>query len=127
MEVAVAGSNTLVELNAAAGAMGDQTATFSLTSTLAVPFLAVGAAVAGSVAYDAAPASPQTNAATAGLVAGGDTIGSYNSHRSIDFAHGPTPVSVEVSTTFISTHGGGNALDGYSLHDLTSPSLHGLF
>ena len=124
MEVAVARSNTLVELYAAAGALGDHTATFASTSTMAAPFFAAGAAVAGSLAYDA---SPQTSAATGGFAAGGNTSGSYHSHLSIDFPDGPTPVSVDVSMTFISTHGGGNGLDGYALDALASPSLHGLF
>jgi hypothetical protein len=38
----------------------------------------------------------------------------------------PTPVSVDVSMTFIATHGGGKFLPDYSLSGLASPSVHGL-
>jgi hypothetical protein len=118
--------NTLAEMNAVAGALGGPTATFSSTSTLAAPSLAIGGAGAASLAYGTAHAFPHTNATTAGLVAGGDITSSYHSHLSIDFPYGPTPVSADVSMTFMSTHGAGNAL-GHSLYDLPSPSLHGLF
>jgi hypothetical protein len=44
---------------------------------------------------------------------------------SVDFLYGPTPASVDVFVTSLSTHGGGdNFLSGYSL---ASPSVHGLF
>jgi hypothetical protein len=45
---------------------------------------------------------------------------------SIDFPFGPTPVSADVSMTFIATHGGGNFLSDYSPSGLASPSVHGL-
>jgi hypothetical protein len=45
---------------------------------------------------------------------------------SIDFPFGPTPVSVDVSMTFIATHGGGKFLPDCSLSGLASPSVHGL-
>jgi hypothetical protein len=45
---------------------------------------------------------------------------------SIDFPFGPTLVSVDVSMTFIATHGGGKFLPDYALSGLASPSVHGL-
>jgi hypothetical protein len=39
---------------------------------------------------------------------------------------GPTPVSVDVSVTAMSTHGGSDFLSDHSLSGLLAPSVHGL-
>jgi hypothetical protein len=46
---------------------------------------------------------------------------------SVDFPYGPTPVSVDVSVTTMSTHGGSDFLSDYSLSGVMGPSVHGLF
>ena len=124
----MAGNNTfLAEMSSAAAAMGDLTATYAATSTLAVPGLAIGFAAATAFAQDTSPGVPQTSATTVGLAVGGYITSAHTQHLSIDFPYGPEPVSLDVSMTFTSTHGGGGLLIGYALSELDSPSLHGLF
>ncbi len=49
-------SNTfLIDMTAAANALGDRTATYAATSTMAAPGLAIGFAAATAVAQDAMP------------------------------------------------------------------------
>ena len=79
----------------------------------AAPAYTIEQAVA--VAQDTSPGMPHTSATTGGLVSGGSITSSHTDHVSIDFPFGPTPVSVDVSMTFIATHGGGKFLPDYSL------------
>ncbi len=104
-------------------ALGDRTVTNTATSTAVLPGAAIGFATAVSVAQDTGSGTPYTSATTDGIVTGGYTTSSHASHLSFDFPYGPTPVSVDVSLTSLSTHGGGYVLSGYGL---LSPSLHGL-
>ena len=118
-------SNTfLIDMNAASDALGDHTATYATTSTMAVQGLAVGFAAATAFAQDSAP---QTSAETTGLVTSGYIISGHSLELSIDFPYGPTPVSVDISITTVSSHGGGDILSGYALPDFGGTSLHGLF
>jgi hypothetical protein len=118
-------SNTfLIDMNAAADALGDHTATYAATATLAVPGHAIGFAAATAVAQDPAP---RTSAETTGLVTHGYIISWHELELSIDFPYGPTQVSADISITTLSSHGGGNVLSGYALPDLGGTSLHGLF
>ena len=122
-----ASTNTfLAGMTGTAQALGDLTATSAATGTLAVPGLAIGFAAAVAVAQNTTPAAPYASATTDGFANGGYITSSYIGHMSIDFPFGPTPVSADVSMTFISTHGGGNFLSDYSLSGLASPSVHGL-
>jgi len=119
--------NMLAAMTATAEAMGDLTATNAATRTLVVPGLAIGFAAATAVAQDTTPAALHTSATTHGFVNERDITVSHTNHLSIDFPFGPTPVSLDVSMTFISTHGGSNFLSDYSLSGLAGPSTHGLF
>jgi hypothetical protein len=124
-EVAVSLKNTfLIDMNAKAAAMGDLTATYTAASSAAVPGLAIGFAAATAFAQGA---TPHTSVETAGLVSGGYITSGHAQELSIDFPYGPTPVSVDISITVVSAHGGGDIFAGYSLPDLNGPSLHGLF
>jgi hypothetical protein len=113
----------LAEVTSTALALGDQTMTDTAASTAVWPGAAIGYAAAVAVAQDTAPGTPHTSATTDGIATGGDMTSSHASHWSVDFPFGPTPTSVDVSVTFVSTHGGGYAFSGY---DLVSSSLHGL-
>jgi hypothetical protein len=98
----VSPSNTfLIDMTAAAKALGDYTATYATTSTLAVPGHAIGFAAATAVAQDPAP---RTSAETTGHVTHGDIISWHALELSIDFPYGPTPVSVDMSITTLSSH-----------------------
>jgi hypothetical protein len=110
---------------AKADAQGDQTDVATGTTTAVLPGVSIGYAFAIAVAQDTAPDTPHTEATTGGVVNDGFLMSSNTSHMSVDFPHGPTPVSLDVSVTFVSSHGGrGDFLSDTSLH---SPSLHGLF
>jgi hypothetical protein len=110
-----------VDVSSAALALGDHTMTDTLASTAAWPGGAIGFAAAVAVAQDTAPGTPETSATTDVIATGGYMTSSHGSHWSVDFPYGPTPTSVDVSLTFVATHGGG-AFSGY---DLVSSSLHG--
>ena len=114
-------------MNSTAQAMGDLTATKTVTTAAVLPGASIGYAVAIAVAQDTSPGTPHTSATTDGLVSGGYITSSHTGHMSVDFPYGPTPVSVDVSVTAMSTHGGSDFLSDYSLSGLTGPSLHGLF
>ena len=113
-------------MNSTAQAMGDLTATKTATAAAVLPGVAIGYAVAIAAAQDTSPGTPHTSATTGDLVSGGYITSSHTGHMSVDFPFGPTPVSVDVSVTAISTHGGSDFLSGYSLSGLAAPSLHGL-
>jgi hypothetical protein len=114
-------------MNSTAHAMGDLTVTNTATTGAVLPGASIGYAVAVAVAQDTSPGTPQTSATTDGLVGGGFITGSHTGHLSVDFPYGPTPVSVDVSVTAMSTHGGSDFPSGYSMSGLTGPSVHGLF
>ncbi len=114
-------------MNSTAQAMGDLTATKTVTTAAVLPGASIGYAVAIAVAQDTSPGTPHTSVTTDGLVSGGYITSSHTGHMSVDFPYGPTPVSVDVSVTAMSTHGGSDFLSDYSLSGLTGPSLHGLF
>jgi hypothetical protein len=123
-EVAVSLSNTfLIDMTAAADALGDNTATYAATTTMAVPGLAIGFAAASAFAQDDAP---WTSADTAGYVSAGHIMSGHSLELSIDFPYGAAPAAFDVSITTLSSHGGANILSGYSLPELGT-SLHGLF
>jgi hypothetical protein len=113
----------LVDVSSAALALGDQTMTDTAASTAAWPGAAIGFAAAVAVAQDTSPGTPETSATTDAIATGGYMMSSQGSHWSVDVPYGPTPTSVDVSLTFVSTHGGGDPFSGY---DLVSSSLHGL-
>jgi hypothetical protein len=112
------GNMLFVTVYGNADALGDLTATNAITKTFAGGGVAIGFAGATAVAQGTAAAPPYTQAMTDGLVDGGHITSSHTSHRSIDFPYGPTPVSVSVSMTYVTTHGVGDFLSGYSLSGL---------
>ena len=116
----------LAGANGTAHAVGDLTTTNAATATLAAPGLAIGYAAAVAVAQNTVPVVPHTSAATEVGVSGGYITSGHTSHWSVDFLMGSTPVSVDVSVTTASTHGGGDFLAGYPVAGL-GWSLHGLF
>jgi hypothetical protein len=85
-----------------ADALGDLTATNAVTNTFAGAGSAVGFAAATAIAEGTTASAPYTDATTAGLADGGFITSSETSHMSFDFPYGPTPVSLSVSTTFVS-------------------------
>ena len=107
--------------------MADLTATNMATATLAAPGLAIGYSAAVAAAQNTSPVVPHTSAATEVGVSGGYITSGHTGHWSLDFLMGPTPVSVDVSVTTVSTYGGSDFLSGYSVAGLAGPSLHGLF
>lgn len=102
----------LVEVSSAALALGDRTMTDTATNNAAWPGAAIGYAAAVAVAQDIAPGTPETSATTDVIATGGNMTSSQGMHWSVEFPYGPTPTSVDVSLTFVSTHGGGYALLG---------------
>ena len=105
-----------------ADALGNLTSTNTVTKTVAVPGFAVGYSAAVAVAHDSALTAPYTNADTSGVATGGNTTSSQTGHLSVDFPYGPTPTSVDVSFTSVSTYGHSDFLSA-----LASSTLHGLF
>ena len=120
-------STFLAAMNSAAHAMGDLTATNTSTTTAVLPGASIGYAVAVAVSQDTSPGTPLASATTGGVVSGGYIASSHTGHMSVEFPYGPTPVSVDVSVTAMSTHGGSDFLSGYSLSGVMGPSVHGLF
>jgi hypothetical protein len=117
IDVMFESDNTLfVTVYGNADALGDLTATNAITKTFAGGGVAIGFAGATAVAQGTAAAPPYTQAMTDGFADGGHTTSSHTSHMSIDFPYGPTPVSVSVSMTYVTTHG--DFLSGYSLSGL---------
>jgi hypothetical protein len=120
-------STFLAAMNSTAQAMGDLTATKTSTTTAVLPGASIGFAAAVAVAQDTSPGMPHASATTGGLVSGGSITSSHTGGLSVDFPFGPHPVSVDVSITTMSTHGGSDFLSGYSLSGVMGPSVHGLF
>jgi hypothetical protein len=84
------------------------TTTNAATKTIAGAGIAVGFAAATAVAEGTTAAAPYTDATINWLADGGFITSSHTGHMSIDFPGGPTPVSVSVSMTFVTTHGVGD-------------------
>lgn len=118
-------SNLFAAMFARADALGDQTDVTTGTTTAVLPGVSIGYAVAAAVAQNTAPVMPHTSATTGGVVNEGFIVSSHTGHMSVDFPYGSTPVSLDASVTFVSSHGGGG--DFLSENSLHSPSLHGLF
>jgi len=112
-------------MNSTARAIGDLTSTDTVTNTAALPGAAIGYSAAIAVAQDVSAGPLYTSATTDGVVSGGYIVSGHTGHMSVDFAYGPTPVSVDVSVTALSSHGGGG--EALSDYGLSSPTLHGLF
>jgi hypothetical protein len=115
-------NTVVIEMNAAAAALGDLTATSAATNTLAVPDLAIGFAAATAYAEDSMPrtAAESTALVTSGIIMSGRTL-----QQSIDFPDGASSVSFDASVTYVSVHGGGNILAGYDvLPDASSLALY---
>jgi hypothetical protein len=123
----MSGSTFFAGANSTAQAMGNLTVTNTATATLAAPGVAVGYAAAVAEAQGTAPTAPHTSATTDSMAAGGTITSAHAAQWSVDFLMGPTPVSVDVSVTSISTHGSSDFLSGYPVADLAGPSVHGLF
>jgi hypothetical protein len=123
----MSGSTFFAGANSTAQAMGNLTVTNTATTTVAAPGVAIGYAVAVAEAQGAAPTAPHTSATTDSMAVGGTTTIAHTAQWSVDFLMGPTPVSVDVSVTSISTHGGSDFLSDYPVAGLTGPSVHGLF
>jgi hypothetical protein len=118
-------NSSFAAMFAKADAVGDQTDVTTGTTTAVFPGVSIGFAFAVALAEDTAPGTPQTSATTGGAVNEGFIVSSHTANMSVDFPHGPTPVSLDVSVTFVSSHGGrGDFLSDNALH---APSLHGLF
>ena len=74
-------------MNSTAQAMGDLTATKTVTTAAVLPGASIGYAVAIAVAQDTSPGTPHTSATTDGLVSGGYITSSHTGHMSVDFPH----------------------------------------
>ncbi|MGZ5898977.1 MAG: hypothetical protein ACXWLB_01595 [Reyranella sp.] len=120
----MSGSTFFAGANSTAQAMGNLTVTNTATATLAAPGVAIGYAAAVAEAQNTAPTAPHTSVTTDSIAVGGTTTSAHTAQWSVDFLAGPTPVSVDVSVTSVSTHGGSDFLSDYGL---AGPSVHGLF
>jgi hypothetical protein len=115
MGVMFANNNQLfVMLNAKSDALGDLTATTALTKTFVGAGIAgghtAGLGVATAFAEGTTAAAPYTNATTNWLGSGGQLISSHSNNVSFDLPHGPTPVSLSISSTSVTTWGFGGVL-----------------
>jgi hypothetical protein len=103
-----------VMLNGKSDALGDVTATTASTKTFAGAGIAgdhaAGLAVATAFAEGTTAAAPYTDATTNFLGSGGNLTSSHSNNVSFDLPHGPTPVSLSISSTFVTTWGLGGVL-----------------
>ena len=101
-----------VMLNAKSDALGDVTATTTSTKTFAGAGNAgshtVGLAVATAFAEGKTAAAPYTDATTNWLGSGGDLASSHSGNVSYHSPYGPTPVSLSISSTAVTTWGLGD-------------------
>ena len=101
-----------VMLNAKSDALGDVTATTTSTKTFAGAGNAgshtVGLAVATAFAEGTTAAAPYTDATTNWLGSGGDLTSSHSGNVSFHSPYGPTPVSLSISSTAVTTWGLGD-------------------
>ena len=108
-----ANNNMLFQmLNAKSDALGDLTATTASTNTFAGAGIAGGHAAGLAVATAFAEgtgttaAAPYTDATTNWLGSGGyNLISSHSNNVSFDLPHGPTPVSLSISSTSVTLWG----------------------
>jgi hypothetical protein len=110
MGVMFANNNMLfVMLNGKSDALGDLTATTASTKTFAGAGIAgghaAGLAVATAFADGTTAAAPYTDATTNWLGSGGYLISSHSNNVSFDLPHGPTPVSLSISSTSVTLWG----------------------
>ena len=107
-----------VMLNAKSDALGDVTATTTSTKTFAGAGNAgshtVGLAVATAFAEGTTAAAPYTDATTNWLGSGGDLTSSHSGNVSFHSPYGPTPVSLSISSTAVTTVGSRRCLVGES-------------
>ena len=99
-----------VMLNAKSDALGDLTATTASTNTFAGAGIAgghaAGLAVTTAFAEGTTAAAPYTDATTNWLGSGGyNLISSHSNNVSFDLPHGPTPVSLSISSTSVTLWG----------------------
>ena len=103
-----------VMLNAKSDALGDVTATTTSTKTFAGAGNAgshtVGLAVATAFAEGKTAAAPYTDATTNWLGSSGNLVSSHSNNVSFDLPHGPTPVSLSISSTAVTTWNFGGIL-----------------
>jgi hypothetical protein len=110
MGVMFANNNMLfVMLNGKSDALGDLTATTASTKTFAGAGIAgghaAGLAVATAFAEGTTAAAPYTDATTNWLGSGGYLTSSHSNNVSFDLSHGPTPVSLSISSTSVTQWG----------------------
>jgi hypothetical protein len=108
MGVMLASTNMLfVMLYGKADALGDLTATNASTKTFASAGIAgghaAGLAVATAAAQGTTATAPYTDATTHWLADGGNLTSSHANNISFDLPYGPTPVSLSISSTFVTT------------------------
>jgi len=101
-----------VMLNGKSDALGDLTATTASTKTFAGAGIAgghaAGLAVATAFAEGTTAAAPYTDATTNWLGSGGDLTSSHSGNVSFHSPYGPTPVSLSISSTAVTTWGLGD-------------------
>jgi hypothetical protein len=97
-----------VMLNGKADALGDLSATNTSGTTFAGAGMTVGFAAAAAVAKGTSTAAPYTDATTNWLGSGGDLTSSHSGNVSFHSPYGPTPVSLSISSTAVTTWGLGD-------------------
>jgi hypothetical protein len=112
MGVMFANNNMLfVMLYGKSDALGDLTATTASTKTFAGAGIAGGHAaglgVATAFAEGTTAGAPVTGATTDWLGSGGQLTSSHSNNVSFDLPHGPTPVSLSISSTSVTMWGFG--------------------
>jgi hypothetical protein len=114
MGVMFANNKLFLMLNGTSAASGDVTATTASTNTFAGAGIAgghtAGLAVATAFAEGTTAAAPYTDATTNWLGSGGNLISSHSNNVSFDLPHGPTPVSLSISSTAVTTWNFGGIL-----------------
>ena len=102
-----ANNKLFLMLNGKSDALGDVTATTASTNTFAGAGIAgghtAGLAVAMAFAEGTTAAAPYTDATTNWLGSGGNLTSSHSSNVSFHSPYGPTPVSLSISSTAVTT------------------------
>ena len=102
-----ANNKLFLMLNGTSAASGDVTATTASTNTFAGAGIAgghtAGLAVATAFAEGTTAAAPYTDATTNWLGSRGNLVSSHSNDVSFDLPHGPTPVSLSISSTAVTT------------------------
>jgi hypothetical protein len=111
MGVMLDNNKLFVMLNAKSDALGDLTATTASTNTFTGAGIAGGHAaglgVATAFAEGTTAAAPYTDATTNWLGSSGYLTSSHSNNVSFDLPHLPTPVSLSISSTAVTTWGFG--------------------